>query len=50
VRREALETGLTDNTKMRWLQSDGSYLRATPLTGEEKCDFQTALLAPSLTA
>ncbi|MEY4167893.1 MAG: hypothetical protein RIR52_1717, partial [Acidobacteriota bacterium] len=32
--REALELPLLDNVKMRWLQSDGSYVR--PRRSEEK--------------
>jgi polyphosphate kinase len=33
VRREVLEIPLADHAKMRWLQSDGAYLR--PATREE---------------
>jgi hypothetical protein len=33
VRREVLEIPLADHAKMRWLQSDGEYLR--PVTREE---------------
>ena len=28
VRQEILENGLADNTKIRWLQPDGTYQRA----------------------
>ncbi|MFN0119925.1 MAG: polyphosphate kinase 1 [Blastocatellia bacterium] len=43
VSREVLELGFADNVKMRWLQSDGSYVRATP--DEIIHDFQSSLLA-----
>lgn len=48
VFREVLEVGLADNVRMRWLQSDGSYLRACPAAGEPSVDFQATLLAPAL--
>lgn len=48
VFREVLEMGLADNVRMRWLQSDGSYLRACPVAGEPSVDFQAMLLAPAL--
>ncbi len=50
VYREALELGLADNVKMRWLQADGTYIRPHLRDGEPLCDFQTTLLAPSLNA
>jgi len=47
IRVEVLETGLSDNVKMRWLQPDGSHLR--PRLAEKKLvDAQASLLAPAL--
>lgn len=45
--REILDPALLDNVKMRWLQSDGSYLRPRN-TDEKTFSFQDALLKPSL--
>ncbi len=50
VYREALELGLADNAKMRWLQADGTYIRPQLRESEPLGDFQATLLAPSLSA
>jgi polyphosphate kinase len=44
LRSELLECAVRDNTKLRWLQSDGSYHRACP-TGAERYNFQEELMA-----
>lgn len=44
---EILEPALSDNVKMRWLQTDGTYLR--PRSGEDRAfNFQEFLLEPAL--
>ncbi|MEP7271148.1 MAG: polyphosphate kinase 1 [Acidobacteriota bacterium] len=47
VRSEVLETGLADNCKMRWLQSDGTHLRPR-LAHEKAFDAQSTLLSSAL--
>jgi polyphosphate kinase len=47
IRVEVLEMGLADNTKMRWLQSDGTHLRPR-LATDKVVDAQSLLLAPAL--
>ena len=47
--REVMEPALTDTVKMRWLQSDGTYLRPRK-TEEKEFNFQEHLLKPALIA
>ena len=47
IRVEVLDTGLSDNVKMRWLQPDGSHLRPR-LAEKNLVDAQASLLAPAL--
>jgi polyphosphate kinase len=43
ARSELLENAIADNTKIRWLQADGSYRRAS--SGDaEPCNFQEELM------
>ncbi|HYR44573.1 MAG TPA: polyphosphate kinase 1 [Terriglobia bacterium] len=44
ARSEHLENAIADNTKIRWLQPDGSYQRAVP-DGAEPRNFQEELMA-----
>src|SRR5258708_1596677 len=47
IRREVLDLQFSDNTKMRWLQPDGRYIK--PVSSDEKLvDCQTNMLAPAL--
>src|SRR5205085_6594440 len=48
VRRE-LDLMFADNVKLRWLQSDGTYLRAI-VANEEPRNAQELLLAPAFTS
>jgi polyphosphate kinase len=41
IRREAMELPFSDTTKLRWLRSDGSYIR--PERTQEGMDYQAAL-------
>ena len=43
IREEILENALADNTKIRWLQSDGTYRRAEP-AGTLPHNFQEDLM------
>jgi polyphosphate kinase len=43
IRQEALELSLMDNVKMRWLQPDGSYMRAAR-NGQPVVDSQLRLI------
>ncbi|MCW5970449.1 MAG: polyphosphate kinase 1 [Blastocatellales bacterium] len=47
IRVEVMETALTDNVKMRWLQPDGRYTRPRAVD-EKPVDSQSILLAPAL--
>jgi len=40
---ECLDAAVQDNTKIRWLQPDGSYRRVTPTHGDAR-NFQEALM------
>jgi polyphosphate kinase len=44
ARTELLENAIDDNTKIRWLQSDGSYRRVVP-DGDSPRSFQEELMA-----
>ncbi len=44
IRSEILENALADNTKIRWLQPDGTYRHAPP-TGASPHNFQEDLMA-----
>jgi polyphosphate kinase len=44
VRRELIDNALADNTKIRWLQADGTYLRPEP-DGTAAHGFQEELMA-----
>jgi polyphosphate kinase len=44
IRQEILENALSDNTKIRWLQSDGTYHRVERV-GERPHNFQEDLMA-----
>jgi polyphosphate kinase len=44
ARSEFFETAVTDNTKLRWLQPDGTYQRMSP-NGAEPRNFQEELMA-----
>jgi polyphosphate kinase len=43
VRVELLENAIADNTKIRWLQPDGSYKRTPAHTGDQR-NFQEELM------
>jgi hypothetical protein len=43
VRQEVLQNALADNTKIRWLQPDGTYLRASS-NGNTPHNFQEDLM------
>jgi polyphosphate kinase len=43
VRQEVLQNALADNTKIRWLQPDGTYLRAS-VNGDTPHNFQEDLM------
>ncbi len=49
IRTEVLNTSLSDNVKMRWLQTDGSHLRPR-LASDKPVDAQSCLLSPALIA
>ena len=44
IRQEVFEPILTDNTRARDLQSDGTYVRRKPPAGEPVCDSQQTLI------
>ncbi|HEY2381038.1 MAG TPA: polyphosphate kinase 1 [Terriglobia bacterium] len=44
VRGELLENAIADNTKLRWLQADGSYKHTVP-NGNEPRNFQEELMS-----
>jgi polyphosphate kinase len=44
ARSELLEDAIADNTKIRWLQADGSYERVSP-NGTDSRNFQEELMA-----
>ncbi|HZX42925.1 MAG TPA: polyphosphate kinase 1, partial [Myxococcaceae bacterium] len=48
IHREVIEPSLTDNTRARDLQPDGSYVRRQPAPGEPVRDAQLAVLEPLL--
>ncbi|HUM11636.1 MAG TPA: polyphosphate kinase 1 [Myxococcaceae bacterium] len=48
IHREVIEPSLTDNTRARDLQPDGTYLRRQPPPGEPVHDTQLAVLEPLL--
>ena len=48
IHREVIEPSLTDNTRARDLQPDGSYVRREPAPGEPVRDTQLAVLSPLL--
>jgi len=44
VKAEALDEGLADNVRARLLQTDGSYIRSTPLNGSAAIESQSRLI------
>ena len=50
IRQEVIEPALTDNTRARDLQSDGTYVRRSPAPGEPVRDAQLMVLDPLIRA